>query len=196
MGDFAAAIAGALRRGPKKGASPHVMRPAPTPASVRHTPVVTPADVEPRADQPVEVHALRLLIWVQQDWRPGDEILARDLEIIYREMASELWWNPLRWRHKFGVAHAFRLINGEPLYRWSIDDRGQRHRWLAYPIRPPARSQGPARVSARRRAELCLHVTPPVGPVRSEPVRHVAAACDHSIQRKRMISDELSASGC
>jgi hypothetical protein len=121
---------------------------------------MTPSHIEPPAEHPVEVHALRLLLWVQEDWRVGDEILARDLEVIYREICSELWWKPLRWRYKNGVAHHFRLLNGDPLYRWTRDSAGQRHRRLSYPIRAPARTLEPGRVSARRRHELCLELNP------------------------------------
>jgi hypothetical protein len=149
---------------------------APTPATLASGGVQTPAAVEPRSDQPIEVHALRLLLWVQQDWRAGEEILACDLEDIYVQLCLELWWNPLRWKHKNGVAHHFRLLNGEPVYRWVDGRDGLRHRLAAYPIKPPRR-QELGRVSARRRLELTHYETPTV-PVGRLPVarRHVAAA--------------------
>jgi hypothetical protein len=154
---LSAAIAGALRRGPKKGTRPRGMHPEATPRTVDVTlprTKRTPQEpLEPRAVHPIPLHAVALLLKLQEDWRPGDEVLAAEAAPIYFEMCSELWWKPQRWRHKNGVAHHFRVLTGrDPRYRWIVHSDGRRQRLLAYSIPPPGMIQAPTLAPRRRRA--------------------------------------------
>jgi hypothetical protein len=157
VGGLSAAIAGALRRGPKRGTRPLGMHPEPTPRAVDVTPPRakrTPREpLEPRAVHPIPLHVLALLLKLQEDWQPGDEILAAEAAPIYVEMCSELWWKPLRWLHKNGVAHHFRVLTGrDPRYRWIVHPDGRRQRLLAYSIPPPGMIEAPSPAPGRRRA--------------------------------------------
>jgi len=96
--------------------------------------------------QPVQVHALRLSLLVEQDLAPaGGMIRAPELAETYLNMCLELWWRPCRWAGRNGVAEHFRRLNGHPkTWRWFKDANGQRRRLYVYPIPPP--------VSGRERA--------------------------------------------
>ncbi len=103
-----------------------------------------------RAAQMALVHAHALMLEVQ-DTRPGDEILARECEAIYRRLCEGMGWTPIRWAHKNGVAHHFRqLTGGAKVYRDVLDARGRRRRLCVYPI--PAPEPAPRRMRRKREA--------------------------------------------
>jgi hypothetical protein len=64
---------------------------------------------------------------------------AADVEQTYETLCEVSGWQPLRWRHKNGVAHHLRTLNGNvKTYRDVIDPEGRRKRLSVYPISPQA----------------------------------------------------------
>ena len=125
-------------------AVPHrtLSAPSPEPAFV-----LDAATAPPLADQPIAIHAYRLLIWVEE--RAGEEILASELAAIYRELCAELWWRSHRWEGRNGVAQYVRALGGhDKVYRWFTYPDGSRHRLHVYPIaRPELRRSRPKRAT-------------------------------------------------
>ena len=94
--------------------------------------------------QPVQVHALRLSLQVQEDLAPaGGLIRAPELAETYLAMCLDLWWRPIRWAGRNGVAEHLRRLNGHPkTWRWFKDADGRRRRLYVYPIPPSASARG------------------------------------------------------
>lgn len=112
---------------------PHRALSAPSPESAFDRDA---AAVPSMADQPIAIHAHRLLLWVED--RAGDEILASEMAAIYLELCAELWWRPHRWEGRNGVAQHVRAIGQHhKLYRWFTYPDGSRHRLHVYPIARP-----------------------------------------------------------
>lgn len=71
-----------------------------------------------------ETYAQRFLEWLA-DHRPG-EVLAREVQGAFREMCSDIGWEPAAWNR---VAPRFReLINDRKHYH-DVVVNGRRHRW-------------------------------------------------------------------
>ena len=131
---------------------------------------------EPMAVHPVQLHAFHLLLVLRADYA-GKEVRASDVERIYLEICQENWWLPLRWKHKNGVAHHFRLLNSHgKTYRWFVTADGVRHRLSIYHISQPA----PAPERAKRRRNM----TPDVAPLprRPEPPERARSLLRQSVR--------------
>jgi hypothetical protein len=79
-------------------------------------------------------HASALLVHLQ-DTRLGEEVLAAEVERIYEALCEDGGWQPLRWRHRNGVAQHLRALMGHPkTYRDVLDAAGGRQRLSVYPV--------------------------------------------------------------
>jgi hypothetical protein len=111
--------------------------------------------------QSARVHASALLVHLQAT-HAGEEVLASDVEAIYLDLCDESGWAALRWRHKNGVAHHLRALNGNAkTYRDVIDPQGRRRRLSVYPISPPVSAQRPARRRRQEAADQTRIASPP-----------------------------------
>ena len=115
----------------------------------------------PFIDQPVQLHAHRLLLWIDNNC--GDELMAPpcasgrhvrgmfgfQLEEQYALMCLDLWWHPQRWDDRHGVAEHFRRLTRVKTrgYRY-MDIDGARRRLVFYPV--PLRSGFGSRLPARK----------------------------------------------
>jgi hypothetical protein len=82
-------------------------------------------------------HAKRLLWWLRAVEPYSGELLAADLQAVYRSMCLELNWAVRPWNP---VARKFtKLTTGRKIYRWFLDpEDGTRHRLSVYPAPTPS----------------------------------------------------------
>lgn len=85
---------------------------------------------------PPEAHARRLLWWLREVNRPSRDLLAAELQSVYRSMCLELNWAVRSWNP---VAREFtKLTTRRKVYRWFLHpEDGTRHRLRVYPAPTP-----------------------------------------------------------
>jgi hypothetical protein len=151
---------------PWAGAEP---APAPAKQAARPTPYITLEQVlewgegcdQALADHPVQMHAHRLLLWLNQPevarslaldspsvsrGKIVRGLFAYQLEEQYLSLCAEtLWWKPHRWEGSNGVAEHFRRLTGKPKgYKYTVWE-GSEHRWCFYPVPAPVSGQKAAK---------------------------------------------------
>ena len=86
--------------------------------------------VEPDPGKNPDIHARRLLAWLQAPGGMTGQVLAADLQAVYVEMAAELGWNTLSWLR---VGQELALITGPRTYRY-FQRNGKTQRLRTYAI--------------------------------------------------------------
>ena len=99
---------------------------------------------EPLERQPVDVHAKRLLEWLQTSlWRGQPELIAAEVAAAYREMCAEQALEPQAWNRVGNALSKLIRVPGRPLktYRRVVDHitpEPRRKRIYIIPNPPPA----------------------------------------------------------
>ena len=107
------------------------------------------------AHYPPEAHARRLFWWLRDVHHYSGELLAADLQSVYRSMCLELNWAVRPWNP---VACEFtKLTTGRKIYRWFLDPDGTRHRLRVYPAPTPSPEVPRLRLGNAGHADLDLN---------------------------------------
>ena len=81
--------------------------------------------------EPPDVHANRLLDWLQSEGGLTGELRVEEIQHIYRHMCADIGWEERPWNP---VAREFtRLTTGKKVYRW-FDLEDGRHKLRIYPV--------------------------------------------------------------
>ncbi len=108
-------------------------------------------------------HARRLLLWLQEPGGLTGPVLARDLQVIHREMSAEIGWKTRPW-NPVGRQLALLLSGGRKTWAWVTDPRtGRRQRLRVYQI-PRAAVTAATPVPVSRPTPQCASTPRPWSP--------------------------------